>query len=375
MTNARETLFDDPTLRQFQVHLLDWYRREKRSLPWRDASDPYAVLVSEVMLQQTQVATVIPYYERFMARFPTVDSLATAPVDDVLRLWQGLGYYSRARNLQRAAQAILERFGGVVPDAVADLLALPGVGRYTAGAVASLGFNRPVPILDGNVTRVLTRLFRVEGNPKTGATHRVLWEIAGALIPDGDARDFNTALMELGSLVCAPSQPQCVDCPVSGVCRARRLNELTRFPELPPSTPTLHVTDVAVLVERDGAVLLTERPKDGVWAGLWELPRVRTAEGESVSDAVRRVTESVCGVRVRVGEPFGIVRHSVTRYRVRLHGFRATWEWGDGEPLSCSSVAWVPLNRLGDYPLASPQRKLLALAFEPETQTRLFRIS
>lgn len=366
MPDAPDSPLDDETLERLRVCLLDWYRRAKRSLPWRDTGDPYAVLVSEVMLQQTQVATVIPYFERFMARFPSVDALADAPLDDVLRLWEGLGYYSRARNLQRAAQAIRERFGGVVPDRADDLLSLPGVGRYSAGAVASLGYNRRAPILDGNATRVLARLFRVAGNPKSAATGRILWELAERVLPEGDARDFNTALMELGALVCVPSQPRCGDCPVSGVCEARRFDDAARFPELPPPTPTLAVTDVAVLVERDGAVLLAERPKGVVWAGLWELPRARLREGESLVDGALRAAEETCGALVRIGEPFGVVRHSVTRYRVRLHGFRSAWESGEGEPRGCASVAWVSPSGLGGYPLASPQRRLLALAFGGE---------
>jgi len=360
------------SLREIESRLLEWYRRVRRPLPWREREDPYAVLVSEVMLQQTQVATVLPYYERFMERFPTVFALAGAPLEEVLRLWEGLGYYARARNLHRAAQTIVERFGGVVPDSPEELLRLPGVGRYTAGAVASLAFNRPAAILDGNVARVLSRLFRVRGNPKSGATRRRLWELAEAILPKEHARDFNAALMELGALLCSPSQPRCGDCPLRDLCEAHRHGEETLLPELPPPPPTRAVTDVAVLVEREGRVLLTERPKGVVWGGLWELPRRRMEEGESVVEAARRAAEQVCGVRVRVGEPFGEVRHHVTRYRVRLWGFRAAWESGEGEPLACASVAWVPWGELRGYPLASPQRKLLALAGEGESGGRLF---
>lgn len=342
---------------------MEWYRREKRPLPWRDAPDPYAILVSEVMLQQTQVATVVPYFRRFMERFPTLADLANASEAEVLRLWEGLGYYSRARHLRQAAQTILERFGGVVPDSAEELRRLPGVGRYTAGAVASLAYNRNEPLLDANVARVLTRLFRVKGNPKSSAVQRRLWELAETLLPDGEARDFNAALMELGALVCIPSQPRCGECPLKGMCAAFRHGEVSRLPELPSPSPTLSVTDVAVLVEREETLLLTERLRKGVWGGLWELPRVRVGEGESLEEAAHRATASVCGVRAHLRGIFGLVRHSVTRYRIRLHGFQAEWKSGEGTPILCASVAWVPREQVKEYPLASPQRKLLALAF------------
>ncbi|MDA1190581.1 MAG: A/G-specific adenine glycosylase [Candidatus Poribacteria bacterium] len=365
--------FSDAQRRDFQRALLAWYRRDKRTLPWRDIDNPYAVLVSEVMLQQTQVATVIPYFERFLARFPTVESLASSPTDDVIHHWQGLGYYSRARNLQNAARAVVERFDGIIPRDVEQLLSLPGVGRYTAGAVSSVAYGEPAPILDGNVMRVLTRLFCIEGNPKSGKAHRALWEIAESLVPRESPGDFNVGLMELGALLCTPTKPSCGDCPVSTHCLARERYEVTQFPQLPPRPETVSVEDIAVIVWKDGRFLLTKRPVDKRWGGLWELPRVRRLEGESLEDAATRAPMQRCGVEVRVKEPFGAMRHAVTRYRIRLHGFVAEWVSGEASAVECEAVAWVESEGLEPYALSSPQRKLLKLAIEEADQARLFQ--
>lgn len=345
---------------RFQTLLLTWYREKKRSLPWRDTLDPYAILVSEMMLQQTSVSRVVPYFRRFLERFPTLSDLAKASEKEVLRMWEGLGYYSRARNLHRAAQKILEEKGGIIPDSVEELQKFPGIGPYTAGAVASLACNRRVPVLDGNVTRVLTRLFRVEGDPKSGPIRRRLRELAETLLPEGETRDFNAALMELGELICSPSRPRCPECPVNTLCEAFRHNDVSRFPESSSSSTTLHVVDVAVFVEREGKVLLTQRPQKGVWGGLWELPRVRVLEGETLEEAAHRATESVCGIRIHVKESLGVIHHRVTRYQIRLHGFRGEWESGEEKPISCVSASWIPKEQLGDYPLPSPQRRLLS---------------
>ena len=352
--------------------LRHWYHRVKRTLPWREGVDPYAVLVSEVMLQQTQVATAIPYFQRFTARFPTVEALAHAPIEDVLHEWQGLGYYSRARNLHRAAKEIVDRFDGKVPSDASALLTLPGVGRYTAGAVASIAFNEPVPILDGNVMRVLTRIFAITGNPKAGTTNRQLWHIAEALLPRGNASTFNVAMMELGALVCTPTKPNCAECPVANVCKARAANDVLRYPELPPRPSMVSEEHVAVRVGRDGAFLLTQRRRGGKWAGLWELPRVTRLDGEGIHEAAERAALQVCGVRATIGSHFGDIRHTVTHHRIRLHGFDATWLSGEPEPIDCEAVEWVKPDVLDTFALPSPQRRLLDLAGHHLQQHRLF---
>ncbi|MCI0477261.1 MAG: A/G-specific adenine glycosylase, partial [Anaerolineales bacterium] len=217
--------------RAFAARLLTWYAKHKRDLPWRrDAHDPYCVWISETLLQQTQVATVIPYYERFLARFPTTRALASARLDDVLKTWEGAGYYARARNLHRAAKEIVARFDGKIPSTVEELQTLPGIGRYTAGAIASIAFERDAPAVDGNVTRVLCRYFKIESDPKNAQTQKKLWKLAETLLPRGHAGNFNQALMELGATVCVPRNPHCAACPLARGCQARRLNLQEKLP-------------------------------------------------------------------------------------------------------------------------------------------------
>lgn len=368
---GREMLNSD-SRDDFERRLLEWYGHAKRDLPWRDVDDPYAVLVSEVMLQQTQVATAIPHFERFMAAFPTVGDLARAGEDDVLRGWQGLGYYSRARNLRRAAQRVVEFFHGRIPDTVEELRTLPGVGPYTAGAVASIAFCKPEPIVDANVARVLSRVFAVPGDPKSGATSRALWAHAGALVSHEAPHEFNVALMELGALVCRVANPDCRNCPVASHCVAHAAGTETRYPETAPRRATVAVEDVATLVEDAGAIVLTRRPDGGHWAGLWELPRVRRADGEPLGDAAVRAAAEVCGLSVRDETPFGSLRHSVTHFRIRLHGFRATFVAGDPRPATCAEAKWVEVaDALISYALPSPQRKLLRLVYPEDEQPRL----
>ena len=357
--------------RDFAARLLEWYGRAKRNLPWREVSDPYRVLGSEVMLQQTQVATVIPYFERFVSLFPTVHSLAEASEDEVLACWAGLGYYSRARRLREAARRVVDVYDGAIPDTVEELTTLPGVGRYTAGAVASIAFHKPEPIVDANVARVLARVFAVEGDPRSGSASRALWSHAAALLPTARPHDFNAGLMELGALVCAPAAPDCAACPVAARCLALARGETARFPELAPRRQTVSVEDVAVLVRRDGDIVLTRRPDGGQWAGLWELPRVRRQEGEALVVAARRAPMEVCGLVVHDPHPFGAIRHSVTHYRIRLHGFVAAFASGEPLAVTCADARWVDAAGVDAYALPSPQRRLIELARDDALAPRL----
>jgi A/G-specific adenine glycosylase len=265
-----------------QAPLLGWFRANQRDLPWRRTKDPYAVWISEVMCQQTQVATVIPYWERFLSRFPTVRSLAAAPVDDVLALWSGLGYYARARNLHRAAEAVVERHGGQFPAEVAALLALPGFGPYTAGAVGSIALGLDVPLVDGNVARVLCR---VQGWELGGeAAREKAWEVAPSLVPAGEAGDWNQALMELGATICTPA-PRCEACPVRGLCVAVKQGDPAKYP-LPKARRPRKLMRLVALAVRDGeAVLLLRREGKGLFGGLWELPSV-PVEAEAAASAI-----------------------------------------------------------------------------------------
>lgn len=339
--------------------LLAWFRRHQRDLPWRRDTRPYAIWVSEMMLQQTQVSTVIPYYNRWMERFPTVEALAAAEEDDVLHAWQGLGYYSRARSLLRGAREVVRSYGGRVPDQVEALLALPGIGRYTAGAIASIAYNQPAPIVDGNVLRVLTRLFALRGDPRKAPLHPRLWELAEALIPEGEAREFNPALMELGATICTPLRPRCRECPVAEACVARNLGIPEELPETAPGPEITAVQMAAGLVRRGHEVLLAQRPATATrWANMWEFPNTEVQPGESPQQAAVRAVREVTGLAIACTRRATLVRHSVTRYRIALEAFHC--HPADAEPNGSGSQrwAWVPVAQLGDYALPAAHRKI-----------------
>ena len=342
----------------FRQNLLRWYEKNKRDLPWRKTADPYAVWISETMLQQTQVATVIPYFERWLLRFPSVAALADAPLDDVLQAWQGLGYYSRARNLHRAAQQIVETHSGVFPEAFDDVLALPGVGRYTAGAVCSIAGGQDTPIVDANVVRVLCRVFGIHGDPKATETQAALWKLAADLIPTGDAGTFNQAMMELGALVCA-TPPKCERCPVQKECYAFSTGAPSALPQFAPRPVFTAQTDVsAVMTAEGGRVCLRQRPLDaGLWAGLWELPRV-TVDGDETptAAAVRAATEAGFAGAQATDHPVARVRHGVTTRKITLLAVPVSGATADNTP----GTAWAtPTDALEKFALASPQRRLL----------------
>jgi A/G-specific adenine glycosylase len=348
--------------------LLAWYRAGHRDLPWRRTRDPYAIWVSEIMLQQTQVATVIPYYLRFMERFPTVEALAVAPEDEVLGHWAGLGYYSRARHLQRGAREVLARHAGRIPATVDALLHLPGIGRYTAGAIASIAFQQTAPILDGNVIRVLCRLYGLRGDPKRAPLHGRLWELAESLIPEGDSGDFNQALMELGATVCTPASPRCVGCPLAERCEARRLGLQEALPELAraPAPAPLHM--VAAVVWRGPEVLLVKRrssPEErnaqgqGWWAGMWQFPSGPVAPHESTPAAAVRLADETVGLKVTPGAVAGVVRHGVTRWKITLEARHCLPIDGEPAPNGCADWRWTSLEETNHFALPAPQRRLV----------------
>ncbi|MCR8636361.1 A/G-specific adenine glycosylase [Paenibacillus radicis (ex Xue et al. 2023)] len=260
----------------FSTHLLTWYRRHRRDLPWRRSRNPYYIWISEVMLQQTRVDTVIPYFHRFIERFPTMESLADAPEEDVLKLWEGLGYYSRARNLQGAIREVQERYAGKVPDTLEEISTLKGVGPYTAGAVLSIAYNKPEPAVDGNVMRVLSRYFLIEEDIMKPKTRSIMEKLAKELIPEGAAGDFNQALMELGAMVCTPRSPHCLTCPVMEHCSARDAGMEEELPVKKKAKPPRPEYRIAAIIEGSGdnagKVLIRQRPQEGLLARMWELP-------------------------------------------------------------------------------------------------------
>ncbi len=339
--------------------LLRWFDREARDLPWRRTRDPYAIWVSEIMLQQTRVQAAVPYYERFMRRFPTVQKLAAARIDSILKLWEGLGYDARARNLHKAAQEIVTRVGGQLPGTRSELLSLPGIGAYTAGAVSSIAFGQREPLVDGNVTRVLCRVFCVRRNPKEAAVQKKLWSLAEELLPAARPGDFNQALMELGSEICLPRDPVCDDCPLRRVCLARRHGEQARLPVRARKKPIPFHTVVVGVIERDDRVLIDKRPTDGLLGGLWEFPGGKKRSGESLEKALRREVLEEIGIRIRVGEPIATVDHAYSHFRIRLHAFRCTYVSGTPQCLGCEAIKWVRPGNLRRYAFPAANKKII----------------
>ena len=347
--------------------LLAWYRLHKRDLPWRGGS-PYAVWISEIMLQQTQVVTVIPFFLRFMARFPTLQSLASAPMDDVLQQWAGLGYYARARNLHRAAQQMVAEYGARVPNTPEEIERLPGIGRYTAGAILSIAYDLPRPLVDANVVRVLCRIFGVRGDPKSTANQAALWLLAEQLVSARHPGDFNQGLMELGALVCRPDEPLCEQCPLLPECVAGNSPDPTVLPEIPPGRATVTMAQSSAIVLRESGslpwenaaqpdVLIVQRPLHGLWGGLWEFPRVVCDKGEDPATAAARAAREAAGLEVEPTERIAVVKHSVTHHRITLRGYLAHWSPAAGEPraLACAAVRWAPIDSLDGYAFAAPQ--------------------
>ena len=335
--------------------LLAWYKRHQRDLPWRHTEDPYAIWVCEVMLQQTQVRTAAPFYGRFLERFPTVQALAAAPQDDVLKVWEGLGYYARARNLHRAAQLIASEHGGRLPNTFDELARLPGIGRYTAGAIASMAFGRDEPVLDANVTRVLSRLFAVRGDPRKAPTRHRLWETARLLLPAGNAGRFNQALMDLGAIVCTARVPQCLSCPLSELCVAKRKGLETVLPKRAPRKSIPHVEVTAGLVwdrERSdprARLLITKRCPEDMLGGLWEFPGGRRELGETLRACLARELKEELEIEVEVGEPFLTVKHAYSHFRITLSAFHCRITDGEPQAIACTEWRWVHPLKLGQY--------------------------
>jgi A/G-specific adenine glycosylase len=346
--------------------LLAFYDRHRRALPWRESRDPYAVWVSEVMLQQTRVETVLRYFTPWMRRFPDISALARAPEADVLHAWQGLGYYSRARRLQAAARAVVARHGGVLPRDPGLLRALPGIGAYSAGAIASIAFGLPEPLVDGNVIRVLTRVFGLFGDPTRGALKRTIWELARSLVPAARPGDFNQSLMELGATVCTPRSPACAICPLAGVCAARRDGVVERLPELPERAAPTAVRASAAVVRQRGRVLVVRLGSDAPrWAGLWTFPQVQRDARESAQNAAVRAVLEQARLNVEVGERLGIIPHTITRFRIALEAFTAKPIPGTRvqrrPPAHSPETAFVRPAELAALAMPAPHRRLAEL--------------
>ncbi len=338
--------------------LLAWYSKQGRDLPWRKTRDPYRVWVSEIMLQQTRVETVIPYYERWMARFPSVKQLAEASREDVLRLWEGLGYYQRAHNLHAAAQTVMEQHGGLLPGEVAELERLPGIGRYTAAAIAAIAFNTDTLALDGNLRRVLARLIDLTVEPRSTEGERALRQWGPEQLPRGRASAFNQALMDLGAMVCTPRGPACERCPLSMHCLAFKRGVQDQRPVRSEKRRTPQFHAAAGVICRGGKVLIARRPEGKLLGGLWEFPGGRRERGETLEECLMRELREELDIEVEVGPPLGTYSHAYTHFRIQVHAFACSMPHGEPTLLEHEALAWVYPTDLANYPMGKIDRAI-----------------
>lgn len=350
----------------FAAELLRWYQQNRADLPWRREPTPYKVWLSEIMLQQTQVETVIPYFQRFITAFPTVEALAAARLDEVLKLWEGLGYYSRARNLHRAAGIIVGRYDGQLPCDVDELLSLPGVGKYTAGAISSIACNRAAPALDGNVMRVFARLLDMDSDISLHATREDLWSLAAAWVPENDPGEYNQALMELGQKVCRPHKPDCDACPLRANCRAYAAGTQEDRPVKRARAAIPHHDVCAGLIRDDaGRLLIAQRPLEGLLGGLWEFPGGKREADETSQACLARELREELAIEVAVGELFAKVNHAFTHFKITLHAFECRYlgavaPFDEPQALEALNWAWVREDELDGYSFGKADRMVIA---------------
>jgi A/G-specific adenine glycosylase len=360
---------DSGKISKLVSRLLLWFSQNARDLPWRRTHDPYGVYVSEIMLQQTQVKTVIPYWERWMQELPTIAAAAQASPARIHKLWEGLGYYTRVRNLQRAAQTVVREHDGTFPSNFEQVLALPGIGRYTAGAICSIAFNQPTPILDGNVIRVLTRIFGIADNPKEKATNARLWQLAEALVMAANRKSggnghgiykcsaLNQSLMELGALICTPRQPQCALCPAKRLCVAWREDRVPELPNLGKRESATARRFIAFAIECNGELLVRQRPAGTVNGHLWEFPNLESDAGPAMAAALFKKHLGFAPGRLA---PLASLKHSITRYRITLDAFMVGVE---RRPAGMAGV-WKEPGELRELAFTAAHKKLASLAIQ-----------
>lgn len=328
---------------------MSWYRSNLRDLPWRHTDDPYCIWASEVMLQQTQVTTVIPYYERFLKAFPSVKALARADQQVVLKMWEGMGYYARARNFHKAARVVLEAYNGKIPEKFKPFLALPGVGEYIASAVMSIAFSLPHAVVDGNVKRVLSRLFLMAEPVNETKGYRVYKEQAQQLLDVSNPGDFNQAVMELGAMVCKPGTPACQSCPVKNVCLAFQDKKVKQFPKKiqKKRTPTYHIA-AGVILKKD-QLLITRRKPEGLLGGLWEFPGGKLKPKETAADACVREIHEETGIRVKIVKPIAVIKHAYTHFKIDMTVFICEYLSGRIRLKGPVDFRWVSEDELDNY--------------------------
>ncbi len=351
--------FSPSDIQDLRRSLLAWYRREGRDLPWRNLRDPYAIWIAEIMLQQTQVKTVIPYYERWLSQFPSVEALASADLQQVLKAWQGLGYYARARNLHKAAQMIVQQYQGVFPPQLEAVLELPGIGRTTAGGILSAAFNLPLSILDGNVKRVLARLMALTVPP--GKALKSLWELSDTLLDPKHPQAFNQAIMDLGATVCLPKTPNCSQCPWTTHCQAYLFNLQHQIPMREAASPLPHkIIGVAVIWNEQGQILIDKRPAKGLLGGLWEFPGGKLEADETLEDCIRREIQEELAIEIEVGSHLITIEHAYTHFKVTLNVYHCRHLSGEPQPLECDEIRWVTLDEIEQFPFPKANEKIIA---------------
>lgn len=345
-------------LEQLRRSLLRWYQEQGRQLPWRNQTDPYKIWVSEMMLQQTQVKTVIPYYQKWLQQFPDINSLAAADLQTVLKAWEGLGYYARARNLHQAAQHILQHYQGIFPQTLEAVLQLKGIGRTTAGGILSAAFNQPVSILDGNVKRVLSRLIALDKPPQQALDQ--LWKISDTILDPNYPRDFNQALMDLGATLCTRHQPKCLLCPWQQFCLAYHQGIQNQLPMSEMSKPLPHKKiGVAVILNNQNEILIDRRPVNGLLGGLWEFPGGKVEENETIQECIKREIAEEIDIEIEVREHLITLDHAYTHFKVTLNVYVCRYLSGEPKPVECEEIRWVKLEELEQYPFPKANSKII----------------
>lgn len=341
--------------------LLPWFAKNKRSMPWRNNRTPYRVWISELMLQQTRVDQAMPYFRRFMKRFPSLRSLANASQEDVLKMWEGLGYYSRARNLHKAARIIANEMSGRFPSDYHDIIKLPGVGGYTAAAIGSLAFNQDRAVLDGNVIRVLSRLYAFTKDTRSTAAREELQQMTENLLIKGEAGSYNEAMMELGATVCLPMNPKCEVCPVVSACLAARSGRPTDYPVKAPRKKVPHiVVGAAVIRNRKGEVLIAQRREKDMLGGLWEFPGGKQETGETIQQCITRELKEELGLNVQVEEFLTTVHHAYSHFTMDMHTYFGRIKSGRPRPIHCQDYRWVRIPDLRDVPYSKADLNIIA---------------
>ncbi|MFY0685176.1 MAG: A/G-specific adenine glycosylase [Balneola sp.] len=344
---------------EFSSFLLDWYQEHKRGMPWRGEEDPYKIWISEIMLQQTRVDQARPYFENFMELFPTVHDLAKADQQQVLKAWEGLGYYSRARNLHAASKMIVNDFDGKLPESYDEIIKLKGIGPYTAAAITSIAFGQPNAVVDGNVIRVITRYYGIEDNVRSSKTTKQVQQLVNELISQENPADFNQAMMELGATVCSPTKPDCLNCPIQSGCVATKIAKTDVIPYKSKAKKKPHkVIGVGIIEREDGKVLIALRPENAMLGGLWEFPGGKQEKRETIQQTVERELHEELDVEVHAYKEFMNLKHTYSHFSITMYAYFCTLISGTPKPKSSQEIRWVEKSELADYPFPKANKVL-----------------